>query len=214
VRNLVTTLQDYSERLKTMQQTLTLARQLTTSSLAADGYRNGDIGLAEMLQAITARSPPRFLGTISTPSWGTLAARCAGSRKSRSTTSKWRAGGRTLRDVHERGQRRGSGVEAGIRVHGFHRPVPRRSLVLASALSAWRVAAEVRRRRLRWPAHPRRPGVRRAGAAVPADWRIYNGADCNAGGVTVVKLNLRGADGTGLGQQLHPDTSHRARGRC
>lgn len=54
VRNLVTTLQDYSERLKTMQQTLTLARQLTTSSLAR--YRNGDIGLAEMLQAITRES--------------------------------------------------------------------------------------------------------------------------------------------------------------
>jgi outer membrane protein TolC len=54
VRNLVTTLQDYSERLKTMQQTLALARQLTTSSLAR--YRNGDIGLAEMLQAITRES--------------------------------------------------------------------------------------------------------------------------------------------------------------
>lgn len=54
VRNLVTTLQDYSQRLTTMQQTLTLARQLTASSLTR--YRSGDIGLVEMLQAVTRES--------------------------------------------------------------------------------------------------------------------------------------------------------------
>jgi outer membrane protein len=54
VRNLVTTLQDYSQRLITMQRTLALARQLTASSLTR--YRSGEIGLVEMLQAITRES--------------------------------------------------------------------------------------------------------------------------------------------------------------
>jgi outer membrane protein TolC len=54
VRNLVTTLQDYTERLVTMQQTLNLARQLTASSLTR--YRNGELALVEMLQAITRES--------------------------------------------------------------------------------------------------------------------------------------------------------------
>lgn len=54
VRNLVTTLQDYTQRLVTMQQTLVLARQLTTSSLSR--YRTGDLPLVEMLQAITRES--------------------------------------------------------------------------------------------------------------------------------------------------------------
>jgi outer membrane protein TolC len=54
IRNLVTTLQDYSKRLVTMQETLTLARQLTSSSLAR--YRAGELGLVELLQAITRES--------------------------------------------------------------------------------------------------------------------------------------------------------------
>ncbi len=54
VRNLVATLNDYSQRLTTMQETLALARQLTSSSLVR--YRSGAISLVEMLQAVTRES--------------------------------------------------------------------------------------------------------------------------------------------------------------
>jgi len=50
VRNIVATLTDYGRRVTTMQKTLTLAHQLTLSTL--DRYRTGDEGLADMLQAL------------------------------------------------------------------------------------------------------------------------------------------------------------------
>jgi outer membrane protein TolC len=54
VRNLVANLRDFTQRLTTMRETLTLARQLTSSTLTR--YRAGEVTLVEMLQAVTRES--------------------------------------------------------------------------------------------------------------------------------------------------------------
>jgi outer membrane protein len=54
VRNLVTSLDDFGRRTKTMHETLTLAHELTETTVAR--YRQGEVGLSDLMQALSRES--------------------------------------------------------------------------------------------------------------------------------------------------------------